>query len=65
MWMVVGVANNQAMASKMLKVLETEGILVKLSNASVRTNRPGNTYEIMVLESEADLSRDILLENGL
>ena len=64
MWMVVGVANNQAMAENMRKALENEGILVKLRAASVRASRGGNTVEMLVLESEAESSREILLENG-
>lgn len=64
MWMVVGVANNQTMAENMRKALEKEGILVKQRAASVRASRVGNTFEILVLESEAESTREILLENG-
>ena len=64
MWMVVGVANNKTMADNMQKALEREGILVELRAASVRASRASNTFEILVLESEAESSREILLENG-
>ncbi len=64
MWMVVGVASNQSIAERMQKVLEKEGILVKVRNACVRTKQQGSTFEIMVLESEANSSREVLLENG-
>ena len=64
MWMVVGMANNQSMANSMQKVLEKEGVLVKVRNASVRAKQASNAFEILVLESEADSSREILLENG-
>lgn len=64
MWIVVGVANNQSLADRMKKTLENEGILVKVRNASVRARQQGTTFEIMVLESEADSSREVLLENG-
>ena len=64
MWMIVGMANNQSMASGMQKVLEREGVLVKVRNASVRSKQASNAFEILVLESEADSSREILLENG-
>ena len=64
MWMIVGMANNQSMANSMQKVLEREGVLVKVRNASVRANQTSNAFEILVLESEADSSREILLENG-
>lgn len=64
MWMVVGVANNQSMADRMQNVLENEGMLVKIRNASVRAKQQGSTFEIMVLESEADFAREVLLDNG-
>ena len=64
MWMIVGMANNQSMANSMQKVLEREGVLVKVRNASVRSKQASNAFEILVLESEADSSREILLENG-
>lgn len=64
MWMVVGVANNQSMADRMQNALENEGVLVKIRNSSVRAKQQGNTFEIMVLESESDFAREVLLENG-
>ena len=64
MWMIVGMANNQSMASGMQKVLEREGVLVKVRNASVRAKQVSNAFEILVLESEADSSREILLDSG-
>ena len=64
MWMVVGVAGNQSLADRMKGALEDEGILVKVRNASVRAKQQRSTFEILVLESEADLSREVLLEKG-
>ena len=64
MWIVVGVAGNQTLADKMQKELESEGILVKVRNASARAKQQGSTFEIMVLKSEADFSREVLLEKG-
>ena len=64
MWIVVGMANNQQTANSMQKALESEGILVKLRNVSMKTKRSVNTFEILVLESESDSAREILLENG-
>lgn len=63
MWMVVGVANNQSMADRMQNALENEGVLVKIRSSSVRAKQH-STFEIMVLESESDFARDVLLENG-
>ncbi|MBT3319912.1 MAG: hypothetical protein HN948_06650 [Clostridia bacterium] len=64
MWMVVGMASNQSMADGMRKALESEGVLVKVRSTSVRAKQASNAYEVLVLESEADSSREILLENG-
>lgn len=62
MWIVVGMANNQHTADQMLKALEAEGILVKLNNVS--SSSKNATYEVLVLESESDSAREILLEQG-
>ncbi|MGE5494574.1 MAG: hypothetical protein ACM3S4_04655 [Burkholderiales bacterium] len=64
MWIVVGMAGSRKIACKMQKLLESEGILVKLSNVSGKIKTSDDTYEILVLESEAGLAREILLENG-
>ena len=65
MWIVVAVANNKSLAERIQGVLEREGILVKLGSASLRANQQSRTIEIMVLESEAEISREVLLDNGL
>jgi hypothetical protein len=64
MWIVVGMAGSRKIARKMQKLLESEGILVKLSNVSGKIKSSDDTYEILVLESEAGSAREILLENG-
>ena len=65
MWMVVGMAASRRTAVTMQKLLESEGVLVKLRNVSSKTKDGGDTYEIMVLESESGQAREILLENGM
>ncbi len=65
MWLVVGMASSKKAAVIMQKTLESEGILVKLRNVSSKAKDGGDTYEILVLESEASLAREILLEHGL
>ncbi|MGI5849597.1 MAG: hypothetical protein ACOX8Q_06000 [Christensenellales bacterium] len=65
MWIVVGMANSKKMANSMQMALESEGILVKISNISSKTKRNSDTYEVLVLESESDSAREILLEKGL
>ncbi len=64
MWIVVGMASSQITAQAMQKGLESEGILVKLRNVSSKTKRSSDTYEILVLESESDAAREILIEKG-
>lgn len=65
MWMVVGMAGSVKKAAQMQKVLEEEGILVKLRNVSAKARCNGDTIEVLVLESEADSATEILVENGL
>ncbi len=65
MWIVVGMASSIKTAAKMQKTLESEGILVKLTNVTKKIKSSDDTYEILVLESESDSAREILLENGL
>lgn len=65
MWIVVGMASSIKSAAKMQKALESEGILVKLTNVTKKIKSSDETYEILVLESESDSAREILLENGL
>jgi hypothetical protein len=65
MWLVVGMAGSKKAAQIMQKALEDESILVKLRNVSSKAKDGRDTYEILVLESEAGQAREILLENGL
>ncbi len=65
MWLVVGMAGSKKAAVTMQRTLESESILVKLRNVSSKAKDGGDTYEILVLESEATQAREILLEHGL
>ena len=65
MWLVVGMASSKKAAQEMQQALEGEGILVKLRNVSSKSKDGRDTYEILVLESEASQAREILLESGL
>ncbi len=64
MWIVVGMAGSAKQAQAMQKNLESEGILVKIRNVSSKTKNSGDTYEVMVLESETASAREILMEKG-
>lgn len=65
MWIVISMSNNKNIAENMQRTLEAEGILVQLRNASAKTKRNSNTFEVLVLESESDSAKEILFENGL
>ena len=65
MWLVVGMASSKKTAQEMQQALEGEGILVKLRNLSSKAKDGRDTYEILVLESEAGQAREILFEKGL
>lgn len=65
MWIVVGMASSRTIAGRMQKLLESEGILVKITNVSKKIKSSDDTYEILVLESESNSAREILLDNGL
>jgi len=58
-------AGSEKKATQMQRTLEGEGILVKLRNVSAKAKTTGDTIEVLVLESEADAAREILVENGL
>lgn len=64
MWVVVGMAGTKTAALAMEKELEAEGILVKLRNVTSKTRSRKDTYELLVLASEANAARDILVELG-
>lgn len=64
MWIVVGMAGSKKAAVTMQKTLEAEGILVKLRNVSSKAKDGGDTFEILVLESESATARDTLIEKG-
>jgi CobQ-like glutamine amidotransferase family enzyme len=65
MWIVVGMVSSAKKAVQLQKALEEEGILVKLRNVSAKAKTTDDTIEVLVLESEADAAREILVENGL
>lgn len=64
MWIVVGMAGSAKAAQTMQRVLESEGILVKIRNVSAKAKCGADTYEVMVLESESDSAREVLVEKG-
>jgi hypothetical protein len=64
MWIVVGMASSRKMAVSMQRVLESEGILVKLKNMTSKIKSIDDTFEVMVLESESSSAREILVDKG-
>ena len=63
MWVIIGLSNDRASAENVKKILENEGIMVKLKPIS-KLQELG-TYEVLSLESEALEARDILSDCGI
>ncbi len=64
MWVVVSLTSSKKTAHAMQRLLEAEGIMVKLCDVSPKARLSRDTYEIMVLASEGNTAREILIENG-
>lgn len=65
MWIVIHMAKSSAVTDGIRALLENEGILVKVKPVYKKMSREENYYEILVLESEAEEAREIIIENGL
>ena len=65
MWIVVTLAKSKDAARKVQEILSAEGILVKLKPLYKNVNEEANYYEVLVLESEAEEAREILIDKGL
>lgn len=65
MWMVVHMAKSEAAAEKVRECLAQEGLLVRMHPVYRSVSSRENYYEILVLRSEMQEARSILLEHGL
>lgn len=65
MWIVVTLAKSKDAARKVQEILSAEGILVKLKPLYRNVDEEANYYEVLVLESEAEEAREILIDKGL
>lgn len=65
MWIVIHMARGEEAAGSAAELLKAEGVLTKIR--AVYRNLPPNEnyYEILVLQSEAEEARDILLEKNI
>jgi len=64
MWTVIYLAKNKRTADKISKMIEAEGVLVKLQPVSKNTGDEDNYFEILVLESEVEEAHNILYGLG-
>lgn len=64
-WLVIHLARSEECARRIVDVLSSEGLIVKAH--PVYRNRPAqeNFYEIVVLKSESEEARSLLVEHGL
>jgi hypothetical protein len=65
MWMVVHMAQSQAVAEEIRDCLAAEGLLVRVRPVYRAVSSQENFYEIQVLQSETQEAHSILLERGL
>lgn len=60
MWTVVYISPNKNTAEILKKVLSDEGVLVQLRPVGVPQEGDGNSFEILVPESEVEEAHEIL-----
>lgn len=65
MWMVIFLAHTRLRAEAIYEQLLQEGFLVRLSPVYRAVSDSENYYELMVLKSEAQEARQMLLDKGL
>ncbi len=63
-WVVVHMARSACAARHLQQELTAQGLLVRLKPVYKNRSDRDNYFEIMVLHSEADAAREILLESG-
>jgi hypothetical protein len=65
MWTVIYIAQNRAHAEMLKNLLDSEGILANTRPVGVMSMLGDGSYEILVLESEADEAQVILCQNAV
>ncbi|MEN6413230.1 MAG: DUF2007 domain-containing protein [Veillonellales bacterium] len=63
MWTVIYIAQNRTQAEMLKNLLDSEGILAQIRPIGVMSMLGDGSYEILVLESEADEAQVILCQN--
>ena len=65
MWTVIYLAQNIDTANKLIELLESKGLLVKLRTLSCDNKNESECYEVLVPETEVDEAHSVLIENNL
>lgn len=65
MWTVIYIAQNRTHAEMLKNLLDSEGILANIRPVGVMSMLGDGSYEILVLESEADEAQIILCQNAV
>lgn len=60
MWTVVYIASNRTAAEKLKKILDREGLLVRLRTVGIPHSGYESNIEVLVPESEAEEAHEIL-----
>ena len=64
-WMVVHIARDEAHANLIREAFEREGLMIRLQSTYRDSVEDDNSYQIMVLRSEAEEARELISERGL
>lgn len=63
-WITIQVLHTAEQAEAAQQILEAEGFLVNVHSLAHSVSQGENCYEIMVLKSEANEARELLMEHG-
>lgn len=64
-WITIHVAHTTELADAARQLLEAEGFLVNVQPLAHNVAQGESCFEIMVLKSEANEARELLMERGL
>ena len=62
MWTVVYIARTKDMADKLQKILEDDGMLVKVRPICKSTDGSDTSYEVLVPESEVEQAHGLIID---
>ena len=64
MWTVVYIAKSREIAENLRRLLEADGILVKIRPVSKNCEAQCQSYDVLVTETEIEKAHSIIIENG-